>query len=149
MFIEDVILYYFGEIDLVCMNFGIRRFNRYRRILFSRFIFKFFYRWIWIVGMYLEFGNRIGRDVVLVKIIYFNFGNVCIMIKEKILAGYIRLSSGCIRSCIENYVDKFGNYSFYINNCYYFVNKILILLCMGKKCFKWCKYTSEDDGEFD
>lgn len=149
LFIEDAIPYYFGETDLACMNFGIRRLNRHRRTPPSRFTFKFSHRWIWTAGMYLEFGNRIGRDAALVKTTYPNLGNVCTMTKEKTPAGYTRLSPGCIRSCIENYVDKFGNYSFYTNNCHHFVNKISILLCMGKKCPKWCKYTPEDDGEFD
>uniref|UniRef100_K1RU64 Uncharacterized protein n=1 Tax=Magallana gigas TaxID=29159 RepID=K1RU64_MAGGI len=146
---KDAIPYYFGETDLACMNFGIRRLNRHRRTPPSRFTFKFSHRWIWTAGMYLEFGNRIGRDAALVKTTYPNLGNVCTMTKEKTPAGYTRLSPGCIRSCIENYVDKFGNYSFYTNNCHHFVNKISILLCMGKKCPKWCKYTPEDDGEFD
>lgn len=149
MFIEDAIPYYFGETDLACMNFGIRRLNRHRRTPPSRFTFKFSHRWIWTAGMYLEFGNRVGRDAALVKTTYPNLGNVCTMTKEKIPAGYTRLSPGCIKSCIENYVDKFGNYSFYTNNCHHFVNKVSILLCLGKKCPKWCKYTPEDDGEFD
>lgn len=149
LLIEDAIPYYFGETDLACMNFGIRRLNRHRRTPPSRFTFKFSHRWIWTAGMYLEFGNRVGRDAALVKTTYPNLGNVCTMTKEKIPAGYTRLSPGCIKSCIENYVDKFGNYSFYTNNCHHFVNKVSILLCLGKKCPKWCKYTPEDDGEFD
>lgn len=149
LLIEDAIPYYFGETDLACMNFGIRRLNRHRRTPPSRFTFKFSHRWIWTAGMYLEFGNRVGRDAALVKTTYPNLGNVCTMTKEKIPAGYTRLSPGCIQSCIENYVDKFGNYSFYTNNCHHFVNKVSILLCLGKKCPKWCKYTPEDDGEFD
>ncbi|XP_061164277.1 uncharacterized protein LOC133173302 [Saccostrea echinata] len=146
---KDTMPYYFGETDLACMNFGVRRINRDRRTPPSRFTFKFSHRWIYIDGMYLEFGNRVGRDAALVKYDYPNLGNVCTMTKEKRPAGYTRLSRGCIKSCIKHYVDKFGNYGFYTNNCHHFVNKISILLCLGKKCPKWCQYSPEDSGEYD
>jgi hypothetical protein len=99
--------------------------------------------------VFLEFGNRVGRDAALVKDDYPNLGNVCKMTIEKTPAGYTRLSTGCIKSCIRHYVDKFGNYNFYRNNCHHFVNKVSILLCLGRKCPKWCKYTPEDDGKID
>ncbi|XP_048772683.1 uncharacterized protein LOC125678336 [Ostrea edulis] len=146
---NNTIPYYFGETDLACMNFGINRITRQRRTAPSRFTFKFSHRWIYTAGVFLEFGNRIGRDAALVKTDYPNLGNVCTMTIEKVPAGYTRLSPGCIKSCIRNYVDKFGNYNFYRNNCHHFVNKVSILLCLGRKCPKWCKYMPEDDGVID
>lgn len=139
MFKVGVIFYYFGIIELMCMRYGFYRKNFImKRYVLSRFIFNSIYRWIYYVDMFFEFGNRIGKDVVLVNFYVSYLGDVCLLDFELELVGFSRLSFECVKGCVENYIDKYGNYYVYINNCYYFVNKIFKIMCEFVICFEWC-----------
>lgn len=57
---------------------------------------------------------------------------------ESFLVGYSYLDVECIKNCVYSYRCNFGNYNFFFNNCYYFVNKFFEVLCIRYLCFFWC-----------
>lgn len=76
------------------------------------------------------------------KVVIFNFcykGNKCSGIIESSLVGYSSISLVCIEGCVKNYRCMFGCYDLFGNNCYKFVNRILVVLCMRfSYCLLWC-----------
>lgn len=131
--------YYFGTTELMCMRYGLHRKNPImKRHAPSRFTFNPTHRWIYYAGMYLEFGNRIGKDAALVNYYVPHLGDVCPLDLEPEPAGFSRLSPECVKGCVENYTDKYGNYHVYTNNCHHFVNKISQIMCESVICPEWC-----------
>ncbi|XP_022327130.2 uncharacterized protein LOC111126643 [Crassostrea virginica] len=133
--------YFFGTTDLMCMRYGLHKKEPtgiMKRHAPSRFTFNPTHRWIYYAGMYLEFGNRIGKDAALVNFFAPRLGEVCPVELEREPAGFSRLSPDCVKGCVENYTQKYGNYHVYTNNCHHFVNHISKVMCESVICPEWC-----------
>lgn len=53
-------------------------------------------------------------------------------------AGFSKLPFDCLRRCASKYHSVFGNYHLFKNNCHYFSNRMMELLCHEVTCPPWC-----------
>lgn len=124
--------FFYGTNNLACIyltHIGLHRKKRSLQLPVHSFVHSFIYY----DGWFAEFGTK---DTTLRR--HSPKNAHC---GPKIMhppAGFSKLPFDCIRRCASKYHLVFGQYNLLNNNCHYFSNRMMEVLCHEVTCPLWC-----------
>lgn len=124
--------FFYGTNNLACIyltHIGLHRKKRSLQLPVHNFVHSFIYY----DGWFAEFGTK---DTTLRR--HSPKNAHC---GPKIMhppAGFSKLPFDCIRRCASKYHLVFGQYNLLNNNCHYFSNRMMEVLCHEVTCPLWC-----------
>lgn len=124
--------FFYGTNNLACIyltHIGLHRKKRSLQLPVHNFVHSFIYY----DGWFAEFGTK---DTTLRR-----HSPKYAQCGPKIMhppAGFSKLPFDCIRRCASKYHLVFGKYNLLNNNCHFFSNRMMEVLCHEVTCPLWC-----------